>query len=108
MEAANGLIDDAAEATGNPFALSWALLAYGGAVQDADPARSLATLRRGLVIAQDSGNRFVESTRTYRCQWGVDIEETFLHLAGAPPQARQVPDNCAINADEKAIAVPGT
>ena len=31
MEAANGLID-AAEATGNPFALSWALLAYGVAV----------------------------------------------------------------------------
>jgi predicted ATPase len=64
MEAANGLID-AAEATGNPFALSWALLAYGGAVQDADPVRSLAALRRGLVIAQDSGNRFVESTIAY-------------------------------------------
>jgi tetratricopeptide (TPR) repeat protein len=64
MEVANGLID-AAEATGNPFALSWALLAYGGAVQYADPARSLATLRRGLVIAQDSGNRFVESTIAY-------------------------------------------
>jgi tetratricopeptide (TPR) repeat protein len=64
MEAANGLID-AAEATGNPFALSWALLAYGGAVRDADPPRSLAALRRGLVIAQDSGNRFVESTIAY-------------------------------------------
>jgi hypothetical protein len=64
IEAANGLID-AAEATGNPFALSWALLAYGFAVQDADPVRSLAALRRGLVIAQDSGNRFVESTIAY-------------------------------------------
>ena len=64
MEAANGLID-AAEATGNPFALSWALLAYGGAVRDADPVRSLAVLRRALVIAQDSGNRFVESTTAY-------------------------------------------
>jgi tetratricopeptide (TPR) repeat protein len=64
MEAANGLID-AAEATGNPFALSWALLAYGLALQDADPVRSLAALRRGLVIAQDSGNRFVESTIAY-------------------------------------------
>ena len=56
MAAANGLID-AAEATGNPFALSWALLAYGMAVHDADPVRSLAAFRRGLVIAQDSGNR---------------------------------------------------
>jgi predicted ATPase/class 3 adenylate cyclase len=64
MEAANGLID-AAEATGNPFALSWALLAYGGAVRDADPVRSLAALRRALVIAHDSGNRFVESTTAY-------------------------------------------
>jgi hypothetical protein len=60
MAAANGLID-AAEATGNPFALSWALLGYGLAVYDADPARSLAALRRDLVTAQDSGNRFNES-----------------------------------------------
>jgi tetratricopeptide (TPR) repeat protein len=56
MAAADGLID-AAEATGNPFALSWALVAYGLAVRDADPVHSLAALRRGLVIAQDSGNR---------------------------------------------------
>ena len=60
MAAANGLID-AAEATGNPFALSWALLAYGVAVRDTDPVRSLAALRRGLVIAQDSGNRANQS-----------------------------------------------
>ncbi|MCU1694536.1 MAG: Adenylate/guanylate cyclase protein [Mycobacterium sp.] len=60
MEAANGLID-AAEATGNPMALSWALLAYGMAVHDADPVRSLAALRHGLVIAQDSGNRANQS-----------------------------------------------
>jgi hypothetical protein len=52
----NGLID-AAETTGNPCVVSWALQAYGSAVQDADPVRSLAALRRGLVIAQDSGNR---------------------------------------------------
>jgi hypothetical protein len=56
MAAANGLID-AAEATGNPFVLSWAFLAYGLALRHADPTRSLVALRRGLVIAQDSGNR---------------------------------------------------
>ncbi|HEY1440985.1 MAG TPA: hypothetical protein VGF65_09110, partial [Mycobacterium sp.] len=60
MAAAKGLID-AAEATGNPCVLSFALLAYGLAVHDADPVRSLAALRRGLVIAQDSGNRANQS-----------------------------------------------
>ena len=35
--------------------------AYGFAFRDADPVRALEALRRGLVIAQDSGNRFVES-----------------------------------------------
>jgi predicted ATPase len=56
MAAANGLID-AAEATGNPFVLSWALLAHGLAIRNADPVRSLVALRRGLAIAQDTGNR---------------------------------------------------
>ena len=56
MAAANGLID-AAEATGNPCALSFALQAYGFAFRDADPDRARDALRRGLVIAQDSGNR---------------------------------------------------
>jgi hypothetical protein len=60
IAAANGLID-AAEATGNPCVLSLALLAYGWAFHDADPARSLEALRRGLVIAQDSGNRATQS-----------------------------------------------
>ncbi len=60
MAAADGLID-AAEATGNPWVLSFALHAYGWAVHDADPARSLAALRRGLMIARDSGNRAEQS-----------------------------------------------
>jgi tetratricopeptide (TPR) repeat protein len=58
--AANGLIE-AAEATHNPFALSYTLRAYGYAYRDADPVRALEVLRRGLVIAQDSGNRENES-----------------------------------------------
>jgi predicted ATPase len=56
MDCADGLIE-AAEATGNPFFLSFALAAYGEAFRDADPVRALEALRRGLVIAQDSGNR---------------------------------------------------
>ena len=56
MAAADGLIE-AAEATRNPRALSFALLAYGFAFRNADPDRALEALRRGLVIAHDSGNR---------------------------------------------------
>jgi predicted ATPase len=57
---ANGLID-AAEATRNPFVLSFALLACGLAFREADPAAALEAMRRGLVIAQDNGNRYDES-----------------------------------------------
>jgi hypothetical protein len=60
MAAATGLID-AAEATRNPCALSFALIAYGIAFRDADPVCAVDACRRGLVIAQDSGNRFTES-----------------------------------------------
>ena len=58
--AANGLID-AAEATHNPYALANALYTHGYALGDADPVRALEALRRGVVIAQDSGNRLIES-----------------------------------------------
>ena len=60
MTVATGLID-AAEATHNPCALSFALFAYGFAFRDANPGAALAAVRRGLVIAQDSGNRGIES-----------------------------------------------
>ena len=60
MGAADGLIE-AAEAIHNPFALANALYSYGYAFRDADPVRALEALRRGLVIAQDSGSRLTES-----------------------------------------------
>jgi predicted ATPase len=60
MEAADGLIE-AAEATGNPTWLAAALGAYGLAFRDADPVGALNALGRGLVIAQDSGNRTTAS-----------------------------------------------
>jgi predicted ATPase len=56
MDWAEGLIE-AAEATGNPHMLAWALTAYGAAFGDADPVGALNALGRGLVIAQDSGSR---------------------------------------------------
>ncbi|WP_454790842.1 ATP-binding protein [Mycolicibacterium lutetiense] len=58
--AASGLIE-VAEATGNPAALSFVLYAYGYAFGDADPAAALDAQRRGLVIAQESGNRNTET-----------------------------------------------
>ncbi len=60
MAAVDGLVD-AADATGNPCALSFALLAYGHAFRDAHPVRARDALRRSLVIAQDTGIRFNES-----------------------------------------------
>jgi hypothetical protein len=51
----------AANATGNPHVASFALLAYGFARRDVDPVAAYDALRRGLGIAQDSGNRWAES-----------------------------------------------
>ncbi len=56
---ANGLIE-AAEATGNPYALAVALQAYGVAFRDTEPVRALAALRRARAIAEGS-NRITES-----------------------------------------------
>ncbi len=60
MDSADGLIK-AAEATGNPQVLAWALGAYGVALRDANPVWALNALGRGVVIAQDSGNRAIAS-----------------------------------------------
>jgi predicted ATPase len=65
MAAATGLVD-AAEATHNPHVLSLALYVHDAAFsyaafRDADPVAALDALRRGLVIAKDSGSRFTES-----------------------------------------------
>jgi tetratricopeptide (TPR) repeat protein len=54
-------LTEAAEATRNPWALSFALFSYGYAFSDADSVRALDALRRGMLIAQDSGNRANES-----------------------------------------------
>jgi predicted ATPase len=51
----------AGEASDNPHVACWALLHYGFACRDFDPAAANDSLRRGLRIAQDSGNRQIES-----------------------------------------------
>ncbi len=60
IAATNGLLE-AAEATANPFMLSFALYADSFAFREANPARALDGARRGLVIARDSGNRLAET-----------------------------------------------
>jgi predicted ATPase len=56
VAAAQGLTA-AAEATGNPTLLSFALLTCGSAYRDVNPDLADGLLRRGLTIARDSGNR---------------------------------------------------
>lgn len=56
MIATTGLVE-AAEATRNPWALSYALLAYALAFREADPDSAIEALRRGLMVTQDSDNR---------------------------------------------------
>jgi tetratricopeptide (TPR) repeat protein len=56
IAATAGLIE-AAEATGNPWVLSLALFGFGAALGDADPVGALEACRRGLQVAEDSGNR---------------------------------------------------
>ena len=55
--ASEGLVE-AAEATGNPWALSYALLSEGLALGNTDPVRALEAVRRGLATTRESGNRF--------------------------------------------------
>jgi tetratricopeptide (TPR) repeat protein len=72
MVAADGLIE-AAEATGNPWVLAYALFAWGFTFRDTDSGRALEAIRRGVHIAQDSGNRFFETQFSYwRC--GLEAE----------------------------------
>ncbi len=60
MSAATGIVETA-EATGNPWVLSYALFSYALACGDSDPVRALEAVRRGLRTTRDSGNRFNES-----------------------------------------------
>ncbi|MCW2553075.1 MAG: putative ATPase [Mycobacterium sp.] len=54
-------IRDAAEASGNPCTIGYALFAYGFCRIDDDPEAAYEAVRRGLTVARESGNRIVES-----------------------------------------------
>ncbi len=60
MAEAKGLVE-AAEATHNQYAISFALTAEGLAFRNANPDRARRAMRRGLAIAHDSGNHAIET-----------------------------------------------
>jgi predicted ATPase len=60
IAATTGLVE-LAEASRNPHAISFALLAQGFAHRDAEPLVALDALRRGLAVAHDNGVRANES-----------------------------------------------
>ena len=60
VAACDGLLE-AANSTGNPCEKAWAFMGYGLVRQDVDPNESYDVLRQALDIAQDSGNRQLES-----------------------------------------------
>jgi predicted ATPase/class 3 adenylate cyclase len=71
MATSEGLLA-AAHATDNPYVVCFALLAYGFARRDADPAAAYDALRGGLGIAQDSGNRYTEAiVASVLARWAV-------------------------------------
>jgi predicted ATPase len=56
MEASAGLLS-AASSLENPHMVAYSLAAYGFAYRDADPVAAYEALRRGMKIAEESGNR---------------------------------------------------
>jgi predicted ATPase len=70
MATADGLIG-AAEATGNPWVLAYALFVCGYVLRATDPDSALEALRRSLLVARDSGNRFFETQFPY---WAAGLE----------------------------------
>jgi predicted ATPase len=108
LDSADGLIE-AAEATGNPLLLAWALGAYGGAFRDADPVGALNALGRGLVIAQDSGNRAIASVLAsvlarLEAQHGGTVS-AFDHLTLAIRNFHNAGDTTAIRVPLAVLAV---
>ncbi len=108
MDSADGLIE-AAEATGNPSLLAWALGTYGFAFRDADPIGALNALGRGLVIAQDSGNRagaaaLAQFLATFKAEHG-DTLAAFDHLTLAICNYVDYGDTTAIRVPLASLAV---
>ena len=89
--------------------LAWALGAYGLAFRDADPVGALDALRRGLVIAQGSGNRAIASAQAVflarlEAEHG-DTVSAFDHLTLAIRNYHNAGDTTAIRVPLAVLAV---
>ena len=107
MDASKGLIE-AAEAAANPMSLAFALYADGFAFREVDPARALDAVRRGLIIAQDSGNRLSETqlalTLGRLAADHSDIASAFDHLTLAIRNTHDAGDTTNIKNPLAAVA----
>jgi hypothetical protein len=111
MDSADALIE-AAEATRNPSLLALALWAYGVAFHHGDPVRALHALGRGLVIAQDSGNRTYASVLApflarLEAEHG-DTVSAFDHLTLAIRNFHNAGDTASIRGPLAILAVLST
>jgi hypothetical protein len=102
---ADGLLD-IAEAARNPFALTSALLAYGIAWRNTDPDRAAETMRRGLPIARDSGNRYNEShLADHLAHAEVDVGDTLAALDHITFAIRHIHDSGNIGTLASPLAI---
>ena len=103
-----GLVVEAAEAAANPMSLAFALYADGFAFREVDPARALDAVRRGLIIAQDSGNRLSETqlalTLGRLAADHSDIASAFDHLTLAIRNTHDAGDTTNIKNPLAAVA----
>ena len=83
--ASEGLLA-AADATDNPNTACFALLSYGTAYHNADPAAAYDVLRRALTVARESGNRQLESgVATTLCMLAATKGNPLFGATGGDP-----------------------
>jgi hypothetical protein len=105
MTEAQGLVE-AAEARENPCVLSYALLACGFALRATDPERALDTLRRGLAIAEASGNRWSETSLAGSlCRLEAEQCDPIIAVAYLPVAIRNYHDSGNTTAIKVPLAV---
>jgi predicted ATPase len=102
IAATTGLIE-AAEATGNPWALSYALVAFGVALTHVDPVGALEAGRRGLQVAEDSGNR---GNGTFLAMLVARLEAEYGDSLGALHYVAVAIHNCHDSGNPTSMRMP--
>ena len=102
IAATTGLIE-AAEATRSPWVLSFALLGFGGAFTHADQVGALEAGRRGLQVAEDSGNR---GSGTFLAMLVARIEAEYGDSLGALHYVAVAIHNCHDSGNPMTMRAP--